>query len=186
MGNKSNNVFINPNTNTIKTDELVIEGHLLRWENVTVQISNISSVTAWKVKPPPRWVNLLFSIIFAATGIMLLLADYENNSHHSYYYSSNPEFTIIGQIGIGLLVVGVIYLIIWLVGQGEPQNQEYLNICMNSGIVYSILFKDKEFAQEVLQLFAGIFKDGGNVGDNYYINMLGGKINHIGPTNYEN
>ena len=35
----------------IKTDELIIDGHLLKWKNVTVQISNISSITTWEIKP---------------------------------------------------------------------------------------------------------------------------------------
>ena len=52
MANKSGNILSNTNEKTIETNELIIEGHLLRWENVTVQISNISSVTAWSLQPP--------------------------------------------------------------------------------------------------------------------------------------
>ena len=156
----------------IKTDELIIDGHLLKWKNVTVQISNISSITTWEIKP--RFPIL--SIILGIVGIVLLiLVEYDR----SFRYMDLDAY------GTAALVFAFIRFIIWLIAYLMSKNLQYLHIYMASGAVYSILFKNKEFAQEVLQLFARIFKDGGNVGDNYYINVAGGKIDNIGHKEYQ-
>ena len=180
MGNKDSNSLSNTNTNVIKTDELIIEGHLLRWENVTVQISNISSITAWNAKSPDFPIGAVVLIVFSIISFAM------NTSETSRYMSYYHRVSIFTPLGVVLLVIAGILIFNWSKECEEAKHRNYLKIYMNSCVVYSILFRNKDFMHEVLRVFAEIFKDGGNVGDNYYISLIGGKINHIGPTNYEN
>ena len=161
------------NETTITTNELVIEGHLLKWENVVVQISNISSVTTMKVIPP-RFPAM--ALILTFVGIVLITVDNAGSSR--YYYSSGSAVTA---IGIALLILSIIRMLVWY-SEAEPlMNKKYLSICTNSGMTYLILFRDEQFREKVLRVFTTIFAKGNRAGDTYYIDIKGGQIKHIGP-----
>ena len=133
----------------IITAKLIIEGHLLKWDNVTIQISNISSVTAWKIEPPP----------FPTTAVLLSVA----------LGFAGMAYT---PLGGAFLIVALGFIFWWQQEYRESKEKEYLNICTNSGIIYSILFNNKEFMRKVLRAFAIIFRDGEKAGIELNMNIV--------------
>ena len=150
----------------LETTSLTIKGHLLRWNNYVVQISNISLVSSGEKDPPsfPKWIlwTTLIGIIILAYGI----------KESSGYYSDNELAG--GMIGIAilLLAIAVIALVIWINQVWSCQEEKYLHIHMNSGSTYSILFKDKEFLEKkVIPMFSKIFEDGAKDNSSFYIDI---------------
>ena len=149
----------------IETDKLIIEGHLLKWDNVTIQISNISSVTAWEIKSRFPMIVIILAII----GAVFL---YTGSSQYGYRYSPDSGIMILSGIGGVLVIAAAVCLFVWWMDGPK----KYLNICMNSGITYSILFQDKYFMEKVLQVFAAIFKSGKSVETNISVNISDSKF----------
>ena len=150
----------------LETTSLTIKGHLLRWNNYVVQISNISLVSSGEKDQPsfPKWIlwTTLIGIIILAYGI----------KESSGYYSDNELAG--GMIGIAilLLAIAVIALVIWINQVWSCQEEKYLHIHMNSGSTYSILFKDKEFLEKkVIPMFSKIFEDGAKDNSSFYIDI---------------
>lgn len=107
----------------IKTDRLQINGNILRIDQTTLQLSNISSISHGliKVKIPYAFliiwgvVGLLFIKLFALIGFILL-------------------------IGLGIYI--------YYLYQKTINTNSYLYLQLNSGINYTILFEDKEFLEK--------------------------------------
>ena len=47
------NLFGSKKEKVIETDELQVRGHLLRWKDVVIQISNISQISVGNYPRPP-------------------------------------------------------------------------------------------------------------------------------------
>ena len=171
MADNNNNVFgIDPKSKVVETRELSIRGHLLRWSDTVIQISNISMVSTAEV-PAPRFGGLLFlAVLSGISGICLLAI----NSR--LYY---PDESI-QAIGIAGIVASVLLALIWGSTTGNKRDKVYLNLALNSGNVYSFLFTDKEFMRQVLQVFANIFESGTTSETNININTQVGEIRENG------
>ena len=65
----------NQKEKTVSTDGFQVKGHLLQWENVAIQISNISLVTSSDVQPTqfPIWGLLIVIAGIALIPFMLPL-----------------------------------------------------------------------------------------------------------------
>lgn len=145
MGQINNNILGNTlgrttHINVIQTDNLNISGHLLRWEDVVIQISNISMISTaelQKVQFPFISVALIF------IGLVLI--------------KLNFLLTVIF-IGIGGFLIYA-----WYSESQRTKDFKYLHIHLNSGRAFSILFENPVFLNRVLNIFAEIFEDGGQI-----------------------
>lgn len=107
----------------IKTDRLQINGNILRIDQTTLQLSNLSSISHGliKVKIPYAFliiwgvVGLIFIKLYALIGFILL-------------------------IGLGIYI--------YYLYQKTINTNSYLYLQLNSGINYTILFEDKEFLEK--------------------------------------
>lgn len=153
----SSNLIGGGKEKTIETENLRIQGHLLQWADVVIQISNISLITAadMPLPPFPLWAGVLGLI-----GILLL----------------ETEFAKL--VGVLFLLVAGVFIYMWFHKKQESQNHKYLNILLNSGNTYSIVFQNESFLQQVLQIFANIFEEGSQTGTNYYIDLNGCTIDN--------
>ncbi len=114
----------------INTSNFQIEKNLISFSDSVIQISNISQVD---VAPPPTKPFNSSSIAAIVFGILLLLV-------------------VPGVKMIGLTIAGCgVGYILWYISSNSDETI-YLNISLNSGRVYSIICKDKEFLKEVMQV----------------------------------
>lgn len=123
----------------VKTQRLSIVGHLLRWDDVVIQIGNISLISTSNLQqtPMPVW-----AIIMSVIGVVLL--------------------PIIWWASLLCLALGILVIWAWYKETKKTEKYKYLNIQLNSGRMFSLLFENQEFLNQVLDVFANIFED-----DNY-------------------
>lgn len=132
----------NQEKNVIQTDSLFISGHLLRWANVVLQISNISLITTTNLQKPAFpslcWISLfLGAFFFTLNGFFLKF------------------------LGLLLLAFSVYLAYQWYMEYQSSKTSKCLHIHMNSGRVFSIVFRSQDFLTQVLNVFANIFEQGG-------------------------
>ena len=141
----------------IETQNFSIRGHLLRWYDTAIQISNISMISTAPL-PTPRFP--LWTLAGAVIGMVLL-------SQESYY----SDFSTFQVIGMGVLTVCVIAIIAWATVVQDAKEKKYLHIFLNSGYVYSFVFRDQDFLKQVLQLLADIIETGTTPNMNFNVNI---------------
>lgn len=139
----------NSKEKTVITKQLEIQGQLLRWEGVIIQISNIALITTSNVSTPrfPLW-----TLLFALAGIVAIA----------------EESWLLGLILIAVMGFGVYS---WIQDYQCAKTGKFLNLLLNSGDVYSIRFYDKNFLDKVLNVFSNIMVDGVNPAVNYNIDL---------------
>lgn len=132
----------------METYELSIRGHLLRWSDTVIQISNISMVSTAEVPASrvPMWL-LVAAGICGLFGIWLL-------DVNSKMYYPNEAMQVFGVLAI---IASIGWFLTWWFTR-NTKDKTYLNLALNSGNVYSFLFTDKAFMLQVLQVFANIFE----------------------------
>lgn len=131
-----NSLNSNQKEKKIKTTNLSITGNLLRWEDVVIQISNISIISSSDFQKTP----------FSIWNILLLIAGV-------------AFLPIIWYVGLLCLAFGAFLIWAWYTETERTKNYKYLNIQLNSGRLFSLLFEDKTFLTQVLNVFATIFED---------------------------
>lgn len=142
------NLLGNRKEKTVETRNLQIKGHLLQWEDVAIQISNISLVTSSDVQPSQFPVGVVVLIVLAFALIF---------------------FNVI--FGLILLALAVLVCYLWYRENEKKKKLKFLHLQLNSGTTFSILFQSKEFLNEVLTVFSNIFEDGGKVSSEYYFDL---------------
>lgn len=157
--NASSGLLGNQHEKTVKTSNLTVEGHLLRWSDTVLQISNISLITSGNMEAPA----------FPTMGLVFVLAGLLGLSAGS----------AIALIGLVALCVGGFLFYRWYVAWQKSKECKYLHILLNCGYTYSILFENEGFLQQVLEVFANIFKDGGEAGTNYFIDISNSRIGNV-------
>lgn len=103
----------NKQEKTVQMKQLLIQGHLLRWEGVIIQISNISLITSTNLNPPrfPIW-----AAIAVLAGISLL----------------DP----IWYVGLIAMAVGGYSIYSWYSEYEEVKSHKYLNTLLEiSGVL---------------------------------------------------
>ena len=145
----------------VETTDFRLEGYLLKWKDVMIQVNNVSMITAsdLPVPPFPFW-----SLGGPAFGILL-----------GMFGQSIYEDGIV-TLGICVGIVSVGFLLYWIYEATSAQEHKCLNIFMNSGYTYSIVFKNNEFLGEVLSLLEKIFISEIDERTNYYFNIQECKI----------
>ena len=103
---------------------------------MVIQISNISLVSTSNFQQTalPVW-----AIIMSVIGVALL--------------------PIIWWAGLLCLALGIFVIWAWYTESQKTKKYKYLTIQLNSGRMFSLLFEDKEFLNQVLDVFANIFED---------------------------
>ena len=131
-----NSLGANEKEKMVKTRGLSIVGHLLRWEDVVIQISNISliSTSNFQQTALPVW-----AVFLAVVGVVLL-----------------PFAWWAGLLCLG---IGILVICAWYAETKKTKKYKYLNIQLNSGRLFSLLFENEEFLNQVLDVFANIFED---------------------------
>lgn len=138
---------------TIRTDSFSVKGNLISWENTIIQISNISMIsTTANTCPFP-----LISAVFALVGICLL--------------------GYVASLGWILLILGALGLLRWFLKLQKLKSIKNLNFLLNSGGVFTLVFHDKAFLDNVVDVLTDILKTSSrnsyytfNIKDNRMIN----------------
>ncbi|MBR0282750.1 MAG: hypothetical protein IJQ81_14400 [Oscillibacter sp.] len=157
----------------IATQNLTIRGHLLKWSDTSIQISNISMVSTASL-PAPRFP--VWSVIIFAIGLLVTVRFAEALS---YSYYDTPTIVII-TVGVILISVGAVGFAAWMSSVQDSAEQKYLHIFLNSGNVYSFIVRDQKFLQQMLQVFSNIFESGTTNETNFQINVQGCEIRENG------
>lgn len=116
----------------ISTSNFKIENNIISFNDVLLQISNISSVSVEPVakkKFEPWFIVIFFLGIFGAM---------------------QPDEDIKG-FGIVFVVISVAY-ICWLLIENYGKNEKYLYISLNSGFLYYIICENERFLQSVMEI----------------------------------
>lgn len=133
----------------IITEQLTIKDNLLKFKDMTMQLSNISQIYDGKLKfKISKWIIILLLISFVGL------------------FSEN--FKTIGIVGL-LISGGYIFFVY----QKYMENRIYLFFILNSGQTYRLMFKDKTFLDQVKSLIEAAFNS--KHGD-YTINIAEQKI----------
>lgn len=141
----------------IETPRFNIRGHLLRWEDTAIQISNIAMVTTGDLAAPRFPIPAAVLILLGLAGMSMSAA-----------------------VGLLLLAAGGGWIALWYSSVNKTKGQKYLHLFLNSGNVYSFTFNDMGFLNQVLQVFANIFKSGTTSDTNFQINVQGCEIRENG------
>lgn len=151
----------------IATQNLTIRGHLLKWSDTSIQISNISMVSTASLPVPnlPMWTVVMLIIGLLVLGV-----------------SADSGYGASAGIAIGLLlsVIGGAGIAVWVSSTQDAVAQKYLHIFLNSGNVYSFIVRDQKFLQQMLQVFSNIFESGTTNETNFQINVQGCEIRENG------
>lgn len=118
----------------INTNNFKIENNVISFDDVLLQISNISYINI--EKPPKKQVNVFF-IIVLIIGVLLA--------------TSSDKTLIVA--GIVFIMAASIY-ISWFLLFSDNFNDEkrYLYICLNSGNGYYIVCENQKFLKKVLRV----------------------------------
>lgn len=152
----ANNTILgmDPKNKIIETEKLLIRGHLLRWNDTVIQISNISMVSVATLNPSfPPWAYLLIA------ALVYFINDGDVSTE------AIIEFLVL------MCVLPILFSIAQVFLLKMAGSLFRLDIRMNSGDVYSISFKTNEFMRQVLQLLANIVENGTTPQTNFHINL---------------
>lgn len=159
----SRSIQDNRNIKTVQTGNLQIEGHLMKWQDVVIQISNVSMITAAKLPFPqfPVWTILAFG--FGAGADFLAI-------------QSRSVDERLMSIGMLFFLLGIVGIIRWLIDCLKTIGHKYLQILLNSGYVYALYVPDQQFLQRILRVLENIFRDGAKADNNVQINIANSTI----------
>lgn len=160
----SRSIQDNRNIKTVETGNLQIEGHLMKWQDVVIQISNVSMITAAKLPAPRFPVWALFALVGGSFGILFSRQSYGSEAQMMFFAATC------------LLVLSIVGIVRWLIDCLKTIGHKYLQILLNSGYVYALYVPDQQFLQRVLHVFENIFKDGGKAGNSVQINIANSTI----------
>lgn len=133
---------------TITTNSLTIVGNLLKWSGTVIQISNISLVSTARVA---KKAFPFLSLLLAVLGISLISIGIKGSR-----YGIDEGLAALGTV---FLLTAGIWILIWASDRKNENEKENLNILLNAGLVYTILFNDRKFLAEVMRCFEQILSD---------------------------
>ena len=157
-----NSLGTNRKEKRVNTPSLSIVGRLLRWEDTIIQIDNISLISTADFQQTsfPLW-----SLVLILIGLLLI--------RYSVF------------VGLICLTGGGLAIWFWNPEVQKTQSYKYLNIQLNSGRVFSLLFESDVFLKQVLDVFANIFEDDNLAGKNIYIDIKNCRIDDHSNVNID-
>lgn len=129
----------------IYTDTMVIRDNIMEWGNTMIQLSNVCSISTYTyIKAEPFPTN---SLILGGIGLVALF------------------FNVF--IGILLLIMAGVWIFMWKKKSNNPDKTMTLDIMMNSGSIFNLVFYDENFKLKVLRVLESIISKGNNyqIGD---------------------
>ena len=146
----------------VNTPSLSIVGRLLRWEDTIIQIDNISLISTADFQQTsfPLW-----SLVLILIGLLLI--------RYSVF------------VGLICLTGGGLAIWFWNAEVQKTQSYKYLNIQLNSGRVFSLLYESDVFLKQVLDVFANIFEDNDLTDKNIYIDIRNCRIDDHSNVNID-
>lgn len=123
---------------SIDTPMLFIKNNIMTWDYTVVQLSNVSYISTSQIEPVkfPTWTLV---------GLIMGMA----------------TFSINFILSICILAISGIFIYKWYMNNEERKKEKCLNIGMNSGKTFYILFKEEEFLRKVVAVLQEIFREGG-------------------------
>ena len=157
-----NSLGTNRKEKRVNTPSLSIVGRLLRWEDTIIQIDNISLISTADFQQTsfPLW-----SLVLILIGLLLI--------RYSVF------------VGLICLTGGGLAIWFWNAEVQKTQSYKYLNIQLNSGRVFSLLFENDVFLKQVLDVFANIFEDNDLTDKNIYIDIRNCRIDDHSNVNID-
>ena len=157
-----NSLGTNRKEKRVNTPSLSIVGRLLRWEDTIIQIDNISLISTADFQQTsfPLW-----SLVLILIGLLLI--------RYSVF------------VGLICLTGGGLAIWFWNAEVQKTQSYKYLNIQLNSGRVFSLLFESDVFLKQVLVVFANIFEDNDLTDKNIYIDIRNCRIDDHSNVNID-
>ncbi len=157
-----NSLGTNRKEKRVNTPSLSIVGRLLRWEDTIIQIDNISLISTADFQQTsfPLW-----SLVLILIGLLLI--------RYSVF------------VGLICLTGGGLAIWFWNAEVQKTQSYKYLNIQLNSGRVFSLLFESDVFLKQVLDVFANIFEDNDLTDKNIYIDIRNCRIDDHSNVNID-
>ena len=149
---ETENKFKSPKSRVIETENLLVRGHLLRWSDTVLQISNVSLVSTADL-PFPRFPIL--SAVITIVGTVM----------------GADEYSSWQGMGVLLAMAGIAWMVWWGVQCHDIYGKKYLNISLNSGLTYSLYFANQDFMRQVLQLLANIIETGTTPRTDFHISV---------------
>lgn len=133
----------------INTPELSIAGNVMAWKNTIIQLSNVSSLSTVALDPVafPLWT-------IVGSFIAIILIPFK-----------------LAFLTFLFWVVAAIVIYAWYKQNQEIAKQRNLIIMMNSGKVFVIGFKDKEFLEKVYGVLSSIIAEGNESSEHIRINI---------------
>lgn len=127
-------IDLNKNSKTIETDYLKVKGNLISWQDTIIQISNVTMISTSMDKESFP----LLSLVFLLGGLALM--------------------NVSSFLGWVLLAIGVAMIALWYRKSQKLKEQRKLNFTLNSGRIFTLVFQDKKFLNEVLEVLTGILE----------------------------
>lgn len=132
----------------IGPEKLLIRGNIIAWQDMVIQLSNVSFVSTSEVSAMPF---PMYSLIVFLIGIILL------------YFSLS--------IGILILILFAVSMVCWYMLNEEHRRGLILTIMLDSGHSFQLIFQNRKFTQEVLKLLMEILTDGNTHDRSILINI---------------
>lgn len=155
--NLADNFLGNKKDMTVETENLLVRGNQLQWDGVMIQISNISLITTSDMNAP------VYPIWAAIVGIVGL------------FFVFNSDTWLLGLL---LVLVGGAASYFWYTKFNASHRYKYLNIQLNSGRMFSILFNDEAFLKKVFHVLSNILDEGLSSEINYHIDLKNCQIDN--------
>lgn len=132
----------------IETPTLMVDGNLMIWENMMIQLTNVSCASEAPLEKMsfPKW-----SILVIVLGF--------------WFCESNILICLL------LIGVGIGWIVAWDRVNKEREQKQVLSIVMNSGDCYCFVFNNKKFLHRVMLTFKEIFKDNRTMDQKIFIDM---------------
>lgn len=138
---------------SIETKQLMIKGNIMSWEEMMIQLSNVSCVSVSELNT----IQFpLLALVFVIVGIALIQAE--------------PT------LGIAGLGVGLGWIVWWANANEKRKSSKKLNILVNSGHTFQIVFSDRNFLKKILEILEVIIREGGIGNNSISINVKDCKI----------
>lgn len=138
---------------SIETEQLLIKGNIMSWEDTMIQLSNVSFISTSPLEPL-KFPRIILLTLIASFVMMKFNAG----------------------IGVLLLMVCMGWSYFWYDENQSRDSKKVLKIVMNSGYSLCIIFANQSFLQTVLQVLKQIFIEGGVGEQNVMIDLRNAKI----------
>ena len=134
------------NNREIKTEILKIHGNCMEFNDIVIQLSNISLISTEDIAPAKFPMGAL-GLVFL--GLVMLFL----------------KLTPIILLGLAFSAVGGFLIYKWYSESEKTKELKKLLLATNSGNVFTIVFEDQPFLEKVLQVLKEIISNPGHMSD---------------------